>query len=172
MFFHDRRRSNRRRFIWKLTPTEEYSVLLRMWSSIVCYDRAWGRKIFCINISWFEKECWGRTPFGQCPSPRIGTIEQASFRLIKWLTAPGCRIEDIDRSLMIMLLTSKNKYTKVYSQAALNTHQKRLSRPLSQSFTLHVCLLLFLKHCDPIERNKSWVPVAFWSQFCIKTNKH
>lgn len=40
--------------------------------------------------------CWGGTPLGQCPRLGIDTIERASFRLIKWVTASGCRIEDID----------------------------------------------------------------------------
>lgn len=45
---------------------------------------------------WFGARCWGGTPSGQCPCLGIDAIERASFRLIKWVTASGCRIEDMD----------------------------------------------------------------------------
>lgn len=51
---------------------------------------------FCGGSGWFGAGCWGGTPLGQCPRLGIDTIERASFRLIKWVTASGCRIEYID----------------------------------------------------------------------------
>lgn len=48
----------------------------------------WGNK-FCRGCGWFGAGRWGGTPLGQCPRLGIDTIERASFRLIKWVTASG-----------------------------------------------------------------------------------
>lgn len=50
----------------------------------------------CLEEKVVDLGLGGGTTLGQCPRLGIDIIEQASFRLIKWLTASGCRIENID----------------------------------------------------------------------------
>lgn len=38
----------------------------------------------------------GGVSLGQSPRLAIDIIEEVSFKLIKWVTVSGCRIEDID----------------------------------------------------------------------------
>lgn len=79
----------------------------------ICLGRVLG-KIKVGSAWWRKMSSWGKivdlglgvaglgggTPSGQCPRLGIDTIEQASFRLIKWLTASGFWIENIDSARM------------------------------------------------------------------------
>lgn len=64
---------------------------------------------------------------------------------------------------MIMLQTSKNEYSKVHSQAVLNTHRKTDTDSLFLSLTLiyFTCLPPFLKHWVRCEIYVLWAQWLF-----------
>lgn len=106
----------------KMRIKDEYLILLlevwgQRWAVLEKFGKKyWGRwkclmeENFCWGRSWFGAGCWGGTPLGQWPRLGTDTIERESFRLIKWVTASGCRIEDMDSLRMRKSKLEKGKH--------------------------------------------------------------